>query len=105
MLVVANVAFSPGLLKLFLQVAVTAFSALYPLGLTRVVHGEGFGPLLSGMCQTVSQPDPLPCKQAVRSDRVKQGGVKDIVGGLGHHQTTAQEVEVIERHKETWRER
>lgn len=68
--------------------------------LTRVVHGEGLGPVLSGTSQTVSQPDPLPCQQAVGGDHVEKGGVEDIVGGLGHHQTTAQEVEVIQRHQE-----
>lgn len=53
------------------------------------------------MCQTVSQPDPLPRQQAVGGECVKKGGVEDIVGRLGHHQTTAQEVEVIQRHQET----
>ena len=53
------------------------------------------------MGQTVRQPDPLPRQEAVGSDRFEKGRVKDVVGGLGHHQTTAQEVEVIQRHKET----
>lgn len=69
--------------------------------LTRVVHGEGHSPLLSCMCQTVRQPDPLPRQQAFGGDGVKKGGVEDIVGGLGHHQATAQEVEVVQRHQET----
>lgn len=69
--------------------------------LTRVVPREGFGPLFSRMCQTVSQPDPLPRQQAVGGDYVEKGGVEDVVGGLSHHQTTAQEVEVIQRHQET----
>lgn len=69
--------------------------------LTRVVHREGFGPLFSGMCQTVRQPDPLPRQQAVGGDGVKKGGVEDVVGGLSHHQTTTQQVEVIQRHQET----
>lgn len=69
--------------------------------LTRVVFGEGFSPLLSCMCQTVSQSDPLPRQEAVGADTIEQGGVKDIVGGLSHHQTTAQEVEVIQRDQET----
>lgn len=53
------------------------------------------------MCQTVRQPDPLPRQQAVGGDCVKKGGVEDIVGGLGHHQITAQEVEVVQRNQET----
>lgn len=53
------------------------------------------------MCQTVSQSDPLPREQAVGGDCVKEGGVEDIVGGLSHHQTTAQEVEVIQGHQES----
>lgn len=69
--------------------------------LTRVIFGEDYGPLLPCVCQTVSQSDPLPRQQAVRSDCVKEGGVEDIVGGLSHHQTAAQEVEVIQRHQET----
>lgn len=69
--------------------------------LTRVILGEDYGPLLPCVCQTVSQSDPLPRQQAVRSDCVKEGGVEDIVGGLSHHQTAAQEVEVIQRHQET----
>lgn len=65
--------------------------------------GERFGPFLSRVSQAVRQPDPLPRQQAVGSDLVKQGGVEDVVGGLGHHQAAAQEVEIIQRHQETWR--
>lgn len=53
----------------------------------------------------MSQPDPLPRQQAAGSDCVIEGGVEDIVGGLGHHQIAAQEVEVIQRHQKAWRER
>lgn len=69
--------------------------------LTRVVHGEDLGPFLSCMSQTVGQPDPLPRQQAHWGDFVKQGRVEDFIAGLGHHQTTAQEVEVIQRLQET----
>ena len=69
--------------------------------LTRVVQGEGFGPFFSCVCQTVSQPDSLPRQQAAGGHGVKQGRVEDIVGRLGHHQTIAQEVKVIQRHEET----
>lgn len=53
------------------------------------------------MRQTVCQPDPLPRQQAVGGDCVKKGGVEDVVGGLSHHQTAAQQVEIIQRHQET----
>lgn len=50
------------------------------------------------MGQTVSQADPLPRQQAAWRDGVEEGGVEDVVGGLSHHQPTAQKVEVIQRH-------
>lgn len=65
---------------------------------TRVVSGEGFGPLFPCVGQTVSQPDPLPRKQAAGRNGVEEGGVEDFVAGLRHHQTTAQEIEIIQRH-------
>lgn len=68
---------------------------------TRVVSGEGFGPLFSSVGQTMSQPDPLPRQQAVGGDCVEEGGVEDVVAGLRHHQTAAQEIEIIQRHEES----
>ncbi len=55
------------------------------LFLTRVVSGEGFGPLLSGVCQSVCQSNPLPGEQAGGSDVGVQRGVEDVIGGLSHH--------------------
>lgn len=68
---------------------------------TRVVSGEGFGPLFSCVGQTMCQPDPLPRQQAVGGNRVEEGGVEDVVGGLRHHQPAAQQVEIIQRHEES----
>lgn len=62
--------------------------------------GEGLCPLLSSVRQAVSQPDPLPGQQAAGGHLVEKGGVEDVVGGLGHHQTAAQEVEVVQGHQE-----
>lgn len=49
----------------------------------------------------MSQPDPLPCKQAVGGNCVKEGGVEDVVAGLRHHQAAAQQIEIIQRHQES----
>lgn len=60
-------------------------------------------PLLSAEGQTVSQADPLPSQQAVRVEPREQRGVEDADGGLGHQQAAPKQVEVIQRHEETWR--
>lgn len=72
-----------------------------PCPLTGVVPRENFGPLLPCMSQAVSQSNPLPGQQAFRADLVKEGRVENIVGGLGHHETASQEIEVIQGHEET----
>lgn len=68
--------------------------------LTGVVSGEGLRPLLSGLRQYMCQSNPVPGEQTGRSDVGVQRGVEDVIRGLGHHQTTAQQIEIIQRHQE-----
>lgn len=77
------------------------YSSKHSIWPTRVVFGEGFGPLFSTVCQTMSQPDPLPCQQAVGGNFVKKRGVEDVVAGLRHHQATAQQIEIIQGQQES----
>lgn len=70
---------------------------------TWVIFRENLRPLLSCVCQTVSQADSLPSQQAVRVESREQRGVEDADRGLSHQQAAPKQVEVIQRHEETWR--
>lgn len=70
--------------------------------LTRVESREGLCPLLAGACQRVCQSNPLPGQQTGGSDVRVEGGVEDVIGGLSHHQTAAQQIEIIQRHQKAF---